>query len=261
MQIDGKSIILTGAASGIGRALLEKLAIYQVCVLAVDRDAQGLGEARVQGRMKVLPHVCDLSQPDALDGVFEHATQEMGNIDIFIANAGFAYYEAIEDADWEHIERLYRVNVFSPIFAAEKMRILNAERPYKVVITASAMSFLGLPGYALYSSSKAALHRFADAYRFELNDPHSLAVVYPIATRTSFFGTASSQIAPQPWPSQPPEQVAQAILDGIRRDQTAIYPSAFFRVFLMLPFLPSVEQYIEARRLKNWLNTKNKKIE
>jgi short-subunit dehydrogenase len=255
MQLDGKTIILTGAASGIGLALLEELSAFSGKLLAVDRNAQGLGEARTQGRMQVIPHACDLGQPNAVDEIFERALGEMGGVDLFIANAGFAYYEKIESPDWEHIERLYRVNVFAPLYAAEKMRKLNSGRPYKTVITASAMSFLGIPGYAVYSSSKAALHRFADAYRFELDDPRSLALVYPIGTRTSFFGAASPQPAPIPWPSQPPGQVARAIVAGIQRDRVSIYPSLLFRIFLAIPFLPRLEQWIEARRLKKWLET------
>lgn len=254
MQITGKNIILTGAASGIGRALLEKLSSCGACVLAVDREAAGLQAAisQVSGPARLIPHVCDLGQPEALDGLFDHALRELGTVDIFIANAGFAYYEQIGTPDWEHIQRLYRVNVFAPLYAAEKMRQINPNRPYRVVITASAMALLGLPGYALYSSSKAALHRFAEAYRYELDDPRSLALVYPIGTRTAFF-QAAGHAAPTPWPTQPPEVVAQAILNGIRRDQTAIYPSTFFRIFMHLPFLPRLEQAIEARRLTRWL--------
>jgi uncharacterized protein len=253
MQLDGRKIILTGAASGIGRALLEKLCVSPVKILAVDRDSSGLGETRQQDRARVVPHTCDLGRPEAVDELFARAETEIGIPDLFIANAGFAYYEKIEHADWEHIEHIYRVNVFSPLYALEKMRLLNAGRPFKVVITASAMSFLGIPGYALYSSSKAALHRFADAYRYELDDPHSLALVYPIATRTAFFQAASEQVAPLPWPSQTPEQVADAILYGIRRDQTTIHPSLVFRIFMAIPFLPRLEQVIEAWRLRKWL--------
>ena len=148
-----------------------------------------------------------------------------------------------------------KVNVFAPLYALEKMRALNAGRPYKVVITASAMSFMGIPGYALYSASKAALLRFAEAHRFELDDPHSLAMVYPIATRTGFFGAAARRSAPQAWPRQSPEQVARAIIDGIRRDKTAIFPSTFFRIFRWLPWLHPLELWIEARRLERWLRS------
>lgn len=134
------------------------------------------------------------------------------------------------------------------------MRILNRKRPYKVVITASAMSFLGLPGYALYSSTKAALHRFAESYRYELDDPASLMLVYPIGTRTNFFGAASqTHAAPQTWPTQTAEQVARAILRGIQHDSRSVFPFGAFRLFLALPFLGKLERAIEAWRLKKWL--------
>ena len=61
----------------------------------------------------------------------------MGGIDLFIANAGFAYYEKIEKPDWDHLTRIYQLNVFSAIYATEKMQDLNKGRPYKVVMTAS----------------------------------------------------------------------------------------------------------------------------
>jgi len=172
----------------------------------------------------------------------------MGGVDLFIANAGFAYYEKLEQPDWQHIQRIFEVNVFSPIYALQKMRALNPNQSFKVVVTASAMSHLGVPGYALYSATKASLHRFAETYRFELEDPRSLALVYPIATRTAFFGSS-----PRAWPSQSAEQVARAMIRGIQRDQLEIYPSAVFRLFMYLPFLHRLEQTIEARRLRKWL--------
>lgn len=258
MQIESQRIILTGAASGIGRALLEQLAAYPAQILAVDRQQIGPENLPHQAKAQITPYVCDLGQPQAVDALFQAAIETLGGIDLFIANAGFAYYERLGDPDWEHIERIYRVNVFSPLYAAQKMRQLNAGRPYKVVITASAMGRLALPGYALYSSTKAALHRFAEAYAYELDDPHSLVLVYPIATRTGFFGAAAAETAPQPWPAQTSQQVAAAILRGIQREAPAIYPSRLFQVFIALcgplPFLRRLEQAIEARRFRRWLS-------
>lgn len=256
MKIDGLRIVLTGAASGIGLAILEKLAAFPCQVMAVDRDEQGLQAITIHGEATIFPYAADLGSSQAVDALFEQALQRMGGIDLFIANAGFAYYEQIFRPDWAHMETIYQVNVFSPIYSAEKMRLINQGRPYKVVVTASAMGLLGLPGYALYSSTKAALHRFAEAYRSELEDPRSLALVYPIGTRTRFFGAAAPQAAPQPWPTQTAEQVAQAVLTGIQRDQQSIYPSTLFRVFIQLPFLAHIEQAIEARRLRGWLKDK-----
>ncbi len=259
MEINGKRIVLTGAASGIGQALLELLAAYTAQIVAADINGEGLEAAvgAISAQAEITPFVCDLSLQENVDNLFDFALQTMGGIDLFIANAGFAYYEKIEQADWGRIERIYRLNVFSPIYAAEKMCDINGGHPHKVVITASAMGLLSLPGYALYSSTKSALHRFAEGYRFELDNPSALTLVYPIGTRTKFFKAAADSCAPMAWPTQTPEQVAKAIVRGIERDKASIHPSWIFRALLFgerfLPFLRRIEQAIEKRRFERWL--------
>ncbi len=259
MQIEGSRVVLTGAAWGIGRALLAELAAYPARIVAVDVDDAGLERAIAAlpaPRAEILPLVLDLTRPQAVDTLFERACAWMGGVDLFIANAGFAYYGLLGAPDWERIERLYALNVLTPIYTVQKMAALNRGRPYKVVITASTMGLLALPGYALYSGSKAALHRFAEAYRFELDDPRRLMLVYPIATRTRFFEAAAERSAPVPWPAQSPDRVARAVLRGIRRDRQAVHPSLLARLVLLLDrFLPvrRLEQHIEARRLARWL--------
>ncbi|GAB4475526.1 MAG: SDR family oxidoreductase [Anaerolineae bacterium] len=260
MQIEGSRVVLTGAAWGIGRALLAALAAYPAQIAAVDVDDAGLEQAIAalpDARARILPLVLDLTRPQAVDALFERACAWMGGVDLFIANAGFAYYGPLGAPDWERIERLYALNVISPIYAVQKMAALNRGRPYKVVITASTMGLLALPGYALYAASKAALHRFAEAYRLELDDPRRLMLVYPIATRTRFFEAAAERSAPLPWPVQPPERVARAVLRGIRHDRLAVHPSPLARLVLLLdrvlPFVRRLEQRIEARRFARWL--------
>jgi uncharacterized protein len=260
MQLENQRIVLTGAASGIGLELLEQLAAHPVQVMAVDLNAEGLERvlASLAGSpAKLFSYACDLGNPEQVEAVFAFALESMGRIDLFFANAGFPYYEKLERADWVHIERIFQVNVFSPIYAAQKMQQLNAGRAYRVVITASAMGLLGLPGYALYSSTKAALDRFAECYRYELEDPATLTLVYPIGTRTHFLQAAADQAAPLTWPSQTAVQVANAILKGVEGDQANIYPSVLFRVFIFLdrylPFLRRIEQWIELKRFEGWM--------
>lgn len=261
MDVDGKHIVLTGAASGIGRAVLDLLANYASDILAVDLNEQGLITARklLEDRpARIFTLSCDLSNPNAVDKLFEQATSVMGKVDIFIANAGFAYYEEIDEPEWKHIEKIFAVNVFNTLYTIEKMHHLYGNDEYKVVVTASAMAYLAVPGYALYSSTKAALHRFVDAYRWQLNDPRKLMLVYPIATRTGFFTAAGHQV-PTAWPAQNPEIVARAMLRGILRDKLSVYPSLLFRLILILkPFLPVhwLEQWIEHRRLMRWRKKK-----
>lgn len=259
-MLNYQQIVLTGAGSGIGRALLAQLAVFPVQIIAVDLDRAGLETSVAllgSVRATISPFVADVSEATSLEALFEYAGQTMGGIDLFMANAGLAYYEQISEPDWLRIERIYRLNVFSPIYAAIKMKAINPHRPYKVVITASAMSHMALPGYALYASTKAALHRFAEGYRFELEDPSTLTLVYPIATRTNFFSAAARRQIPRPWPVQPPERVAQAILHGIRHNQATIYPSRLFALHLFLerflPFLRRLVQARENRQFQRWL--------
>ena len=266
MKIDHKTIVLTGAASGIGRELLFLLAEHSATIMAVDIDEETLQrtcaeiERSYQAREKpcpahITPYPCDLSGQANVDRLFKTAVKMMKGIDIFIANAGFAYYEKINKPDWRHLEHIYRVNVLNPLYSIGKMQALNGEKPYKVILTASAMAHISVPGYAIYSSTKAALHRFADGYRWQLKDPRKLMLVYPISTHTEFFHTAGKNV-PIPWPCQQPRSVAQAILRGIRRDARKVYPSTLFQVVMLLDrFLPMhwLVQKIDQRRMEKWL--------
>jgi uncharacterized protein len=258
MDINGKRIVLTGAASGIGKAVLERLATYDAQIIAVDLNAEKI-EATVKPianpRAKITTYAGDLGQQTSVDALFDHAVQTLGGVDLFIANAGFAYYEKIGTPNWKHIEDIYRVNVFSPLYAVEKMRALNGDKPYGVVITASAMGKLGLPGWAIYGSTKAALDRFAEAYRYELGADVLLTVVYPIATRSNFFN-AAGQKTPVPFPSQTPEWVAGTIVRGIERNQCEIYPSILFHTAWILNRVLPMGKFIrwnEARVFSRWL--------
>jgi short-subunit dehydrogenase len=173
----------------------------------------------------------------------------MGGIDIFIANAGFAYWERIGEPDWGRIEAIFRTNVFSPIYAVQKMQALVPGADYRVVITSSVLGQVGLEGYALYAATKAALDRFAEVYRLEREERGQLILVYPLAVRSGFFQAAGG--GPIPWLSQSPEAAARAMLRGIERDRETIYTSWLLRPMLLvnhlLPFARRWYQALDGR--------------
>jgi len=251
MDLQGRKIIVTGAASGIGRALIAALVEHDVKIVAADlrpEDCPVVPE-------KVFALRCDVSQQGDLDRLFEFANQTLGGADLCFSNAGFAYYETLGPPDWAHIARIFHTNVFASIYSLQKMRELNGDQPFKVVITASAMATLPIPGYALYAATKAALSAFAEAQRFELRDKSQVTLVYPIATRTDFF-SQGIQKAPIPWPAQEPAEVARSILRGVARDQTRIFPYAMYRplgfLYHLFPWIGRIYQHIQWRKFQRW---------
>jgi short-subunit dehydrogenase len=223
MQFQNKRIVISGASSGIGWALLNKLRkIEGIQLVAVD--------------IKPLPETyedvtfirADMSNLKEIENVFAQTCFKFSEIDIFFANAGFAYYESVGLPDYERIDKIFKVNTVAPLYILQKM--MEMENDNLTVVTASAMAKLGVPGYALYGATKAAIDRFADAFWYENHPTSKLSLVYPVATRTNFFKEANKKDTPvTPWPSQTAEQVADAIIAGVKNDKKQIFPSALFQ--------------------------------
>jgi len=257
MDLKNKNIVLTGASSGIGLDLLKKLASFPCKIIAVARTIDKI-DAEYD---HVIKYPCDISLQANIDKLFDFVIEKLGSIDIYIANAGFAYYGQIEGPNWNEIDNIYRTNVFSAIYAAEKMKAMKGDKPFCVAITASAMSFLSYPGYSLYASTKAALHGFAIGYRSELAKGQRLQMIYPIGTRTKFFEQAGPK-TPLPWPTQTSAKVASAILKGLIQEKNSIFPSKLFQSLNILNgFLPFIFKSIilfENFKFHRWLKAKSK---
>lgn len=271
MKLENKNIILTGCASGIGLELLKLLLKTNCRIIACDLNIERLDISKTntnqpdsvpqKNNAVLFKYKCDVSSKTQLDSLFNFAKEKLGDIDIFIANAGFAYYEKIEGADWNHISKIFETNVMSFIYCAEKMKVLHGEKPYNFVVTGSSMGLLSMPGYSLYSATKAAVRGFADSYRLELSKGQHLQVVYPIATKTKFFSTAANN-TPVPFPTQTPEAVAKKIVHGIKKNKNHIFSSTVFSImnFLnrFLPFIFKIYVAVNNCKFKNWSEKNNK---
>jgi short-subunit dehydrogenase len=224
MQFKNKRVVITGASSGIGWSLLNKLRGIEGIQL-VATDIQLLPETYED----VTFIRADMSNLDGIENVFAQACFKFKEIDIFFANAGFAYYESVGLPDYERLDKIFKVNTVAPLYILQKM--MEMKNDNLTVVTASAMAKLGVPGYAFYGATKAALDRFADAFWFENNPKSKLSLVYPVATRTNFFKQANKEDTPiTPWPSQTSEEVADAIIAGVMSDKRQIFPSMLFRI-------------------------------
>jgi len=262
IELAHRKIVVTGASSGIGKAIVERLAVNPVEIMVVGRDRErlhALVDSLAGKPAKLYPYIQDVGSLHGNDAVFRHALQVMGGIDIFFANAGFAYYEKLDGPHWDHIDKIFSTNVYAPIYTAEKMAALNKGKAHTVVITTSAMAKLPLPGYALYGSTKAALDHFSETYRFERPKEQKLIMLYPIGTKTGFFKNAGAQ---ETFMTQTPEQVAAAVVRAVETGRETVFPSFTFRLFWyatrIFPLLGRIYQSIEEQKFKKWLEQENK---
>jgi len=169
-MITGKKIILTGANSGIGLEVLKLLVKGDNKILAVDLFTDKI---ETFDKSKVIPMVCDLSTKENVDAMFDKAIAELGQIDICYANAGYPYYEKMDYVNWERVEDMFKVNVFSPIYTTQKyVEYLNGKQGH-MAITVSAIGKMAsalskMAGSSLSAWVKRADNHVSNASRKEL---------------------------------------------------------------------------------------------
>lgn len=254
-MISGQRIVITGASSGIGKAMLEMLAADKSnTILAACRNASkitGYGE-------NVIPFSCDLSKKEGVDSLFEKMEEMFRKTDILIANAGAPYYEKYDYENWERVQAIMDLNTISPIYTYSKYLNHLDGRPGRLVYTISAMGEMAIPGYALYAASKFAMKGFQEAIRLEAPENLKITCVYPVSTKTNFFNVGGNGIkVEKPFPVQSPEAVAKAAIRGIEEDKKNVYPCPVYRpskvLMTVCPPVRSMYWKIEKGRLNRFL--------
>lgn len=260
--ISGRNIVITGASSGIGKELLDKLAAEKSnTILASSRSIEkltGYGS-------NVTLFNADLSSKEGVDRLFEKAESMFGKIDLVIANAGAPYYEKLNYVNWDRITNIFNLNTLSPIYTYTKyLEHLNG-REGQLAWTISAMGEMAIPGYALYTATKFAMKGFQEAIRLEAPKNLRLTAVYPVSTATNFFNVGGGGVKmSKPFPVQEADVVADRMIEGIAKGKKHIYPCRIFRPSkLLMNTVPPVKAFywgIEKKRLNNFLKRKEKEV-
>jgi NAD(P)-dependent dehydrogenase (short-subunit alcohol dehydrogenase family) len=153
-EVEGKAVIVTGAASGIGRAIAELLHARGALVIAEDIDPVVENLAR-DG---LVPLVADITQDGVAERAVELATARFGKLDVLVNNAGRILYKNIVDMTREDWEWQMDTNVTGAfLHSREAMKAMMAQKSGAIVNIASYASYFAFPGIAAYTASKGAL--------------------------------------------------------------------------------------------------------
>ena len=166
-DLDGQIALVTGATSGIGRAVAVQLAAQGATVIVHGRDAsrgtQVIEEIELSGgRARFI--AADISSPEAIQTL----VAEAGDIDILVNNAGFAWFGPTPELGAEKFDALFDANVRAPyLLTAAFAPAMVAKGAGNVVSIASMAGIIGLPGGAAYGATKLSLVALTRAWAVE----------------------------------------------------------------------------------------------
>lgn len=247
MKFSDMRVLITGAAGGIGGAVVAELRLRGAAVLCVARNepahSRTTSSAAVNGT-RIGTLIADLTVPADRRRVCEASIDWCGGINVLINNAGVNHFAMFEDQPHAQIELALAVNVGAPMHLCRQLLPHLAQQPESRILNiGSVFGAIGYPGYAAYCASKFALRGFTEALRRELAET-SIRVQYlaPRATRTGMNTAAVDRMNAQlRVPMDPPERVARAacgLLESGRLEAVVGWPERFFtRVNATLPRL------------------------
>ncbi len=203
-KIAGSRAVVTGASSGIGRAVARDLARHGARLIVTARREERLVE--LVEELKSLgadAHyvVGDITDPGLREKLIDTAKTKFGALDILINNAGSGAIGPFAEADAERMRGIMEVNFFAPVETTRvALPLLRAGTKPIIVNVGSVLGHRAVPKKSEYCASKFALHGFSDALRAELiGEKIDVLLVSPSTTESEFFDTAIGDEADLPW--------------------------------------------------------------
>ncbi|WP_245994395.1 SDR family oxidoreductase [Nocardioides immobilis] len=268
-DLAGKNVFVTGAASGIGRAVALQAAgegaVLHLTDIQADLLAQVAEEAAAAGGRVALAEQADITDHDAVRRLAARATETSGAMDV-VNVAGIAIWGTVRGLEHEHWRSLVEVNLMGPIHVIEEFvpPMIEAGRGGQLVNVSSAAGIIAMPWHAAYSATKFGLRGISEVLRYDLRR-HRIGVtlVCPGGVDTGLVRTiriagvdaqdrrfvrARKQFQRH---AVSPERAAEAIWKGVRRNRYWVYTSADIRLvhWLQRYFPPG---YALAMRVFSW---------
>ena len=226
MELAGKTILLTGATGGLGRAMAAELAKRGATLVLSSRRSDELeslaGSLPGEGHRYV---VADLAEPDAAETLLAEA----GEIDGIVLNAGGRAHGKVDEIPVEDVERVIRVNFEVPVrMARAAAPRLRARGTGHLVFIASLAGKAQAPRHVLYGATKAGLRSFALGLRQDLAaDGVGVSVICPGFIREAGMFAESGAKPPMNLGTSSPQEVAEAVVSAIEKNRAEIDVAPF----------------------------------
>jgi short-subunit dehydrogenase len=238
-SLAGKIIWITGASSGIGKAVLELFLMHKAIVIATSRHLE----------LDLIS--ADIVNLNSINECIEEIKKKYHHVDIAFLNAGNCYYLNAKNFDVNIIEKNFAVNFFGMANCIQGvLPLLRRSKCAQLVGMASSVAYVALPTAEGYGASKSAARYLLQALQSNLHDENiTVSVISPGFVKTPLTDQNEFKM---PF-LMGVEDAAKHILDGIIRKKTEIaFPKKLIWIFKILNFLPdNLRISILARLVKN----------
>jgi short-subunit dehydrogenase len=197
MSLTGESIVvITGAASGIGRALAMRLAQENIAGIAIsDVNAEGLAETEKlinRSNLKITTHQVNVADENEMREFADDVVKKHGRVTHIINNAGVALGGLVEDVSLEDMRWLMDINFWGVVYGTKFfLPFLEKEKSAHIVNFSSLFGLIAPPGQATYCASKFAVRGFTESLRHELAGTNiNISVVHPGGVKTDIANSA-----------------------------------------------------------------------
>ena len=261
----GRSVVITGAAGGMGRAFARRFARAGARLALLDLDGAAVGEQA--GELNAQGHAavglaCDVSDESSCRAAMEQAISFLGGVDVLVNNAGITHRSAFAQTDSPVFHRVMGVNFFGALYCTQAALPSLIQRGGQIIVVSSIAGFAPLLGRTGYSASKHALHGLFDSLRSELmDDGVDVLMVCPGFTRTGITtaaldGDGSTTKHPQSTLGRisEPDDVVQVIFKAAQRNKRLLVHSPVGKLTRALTRLaPGLYEKLMARSMKKEL--------